>query len=502
MFDEFEKCILSAIDQQHEKLTSNSYYLDTSGRACLSVPLVLSFPTEQCLKDNLNANCFYPRPKYDETKDDSMTGNIEIPTSSSIAIEAKVALTFGSGEAIMAVVEQVRVHSTEIISPTSVLFETDIYIRVSLLEGNTQWRMTDVKVAIETAAVLHQRLPDQGDGSTNTALRLLKHTMTKSMDTDAHNVRSSRTAPISIKAHLTQALTVHVDSVSGPTVGETFLSAHIRHSSTHKEPVIITRIALHPLQEELTHAVPRTTSSTIRWGFAEHCDPYLPITLNPDESFSTILLVDASEESAYRTFKCPVSVTAVLGKRESSIEGHRYQVTASADAEFTSSPMASEPSDGFVLDFQVMDENVHVGSLVTVRVSVRNLSNNTRRNLMLWVGDNGTSREDELALAASEIPRLRGPSNEQEDGCKIKLTGLSLSELMNSPHQSLISLDTEYILPQIEGHTATTADLRFIPLVEGLVTFPHVHVVDRTKGVTYASFQKFRAVVGAKTSPL
>ncbi|GAX15273.1 hypothetical protein FisN_1Hh710 [Fistulifera solaris] len=496
MFEEFGQCILAAKDQQDEKLTRNSYYLDTSGRACLSVPLVLSFPSEQCLKDTLDANCFYPRPKYDETTDDGT----ETQTSSSIAIEAKVALTFGSGEAIMAVVEQVRVHSTEIISPTSVLFETDIYIRVSLLEGNTRWRMTDVKVAIETSAVLSQRLPDQGDNSTDTALQLLKRTMAKSMDTDVHNVRSIRTAPISIKAHLTQALTVHVDSVSGPTVGETFLSIHIRHSSTHKEPVTVTRIALHPLQEELTHAVPRTTSSTIRWGFADHCDPCLPITLNPDESFSTIFLVDASQDSAYQTFKCPVSVTAILGKRESSTECHRYQVTASAKAEFTSSPMASEPSDGFVLAFQLIDEKVHIGSLVTVRVSVRNLSNDTRRNLTLWVGDNGTSCEEELSLAANEIPRLQEDSTESDD--TIKITGLSLSEQINSPHQSLISLDTEYILPQIEGHTATTADLRFIPLVEGLVTFPHVHVVDRTKGVTYASFHKFRAVVGAQTSPL
>ncbi|GAX26463.1 hypothetical protein FisN_1Lh710 [Fistulifera solaris] len=500
MFEEFGQCILSAKDQQDEKVTRNSYYLDTSGRACLSVPLVLSFPTERCLKDTFNANCFYPRPNYDETTEDGIAGNEETPTSSSIAIEAKVALTFGSGEAIMAVVEQVRVHSTEILSPTSVLFETDIHIRVSLLEGNTRWRMTDVKVAIETSAVLRQRLPDQGDSSTDRALRLLKHTMTKSLDTDVHNVRSSRTAPISIKAHLTQALIIHVDSVSGPTVGETFLSVQIRHSSTHKEPVTITRIALHPLQDELTHAAPRTTSSSIRWGFAERCDPCLPITLNPDESFSTILLVDASQESAYQTFKCPVSVTAVLGKRESSIGGHRYQVTASAKAEFTSSPMASEPSDGFVLDFQVINEKVHVGSLVTVRVSVQNLSNNTRRNLMLWVGDNKTSREEKLSLAANEVARRQEASNERDDGYKIKITGLSLSELMKAPHQSLISLDTQYILPPIEGHTATTADFRFIPLVEGLVTFPHIHVVDRTRGFTYASLHEFRAVV-APPSP-
>lgn len=497
MFEEFSKCALVAkMQQEGKKVTSSSYYLDSNGRACLSVPLELSFPTEKLLTDSLDANCFHPKPLYKKNDDADKKSDTGETQSSNIFIEAKVVLTFGSGEAILALVEQVRVHSITVQSPTSLLFETDVFIRVSHVDENARGRMTDVKVAIEMSAVLHQRLPVEGDDSTNAALQLLKTAMNKSIGADAQNIRSIRTNSASIKAHLTQALTVHVDSVSGPAAGETFLSVHIRHSCTHKEPVTITRIRLHPLQEETTLAVPQSTSSTVRWAFAEHCDPGLPITLNPEESFFTILLVDASRDSICRTFKCPVSVTAVLGKRENS-EDYRYQVAASAQAEFTSSPMASEPSDGFFLDFQLIGDKARVGSLIVVRVDVRNLSNETRDNLLLLVGNNDADREEELALAPNESPRRLEVSTELDDGYRIGVRGLSLTEVMNSSHETLIPLDTGYLLPQMEGHKAITVDLRFIPRKEGLAIFPHLQIVDRTKGITYVGFHKFRAAIGA-----
>lgn len=498
MFEDFSKCKLEVKFQDEGKTsTTNSYYLDSSGRACLSLPLLLIFPNEDLLKKSLDANCFHPKPLYDKHEEISITLKPDETQSSSIFIDAKVALTFGSGEAVLAIVEHVRVHSITVESSTLLLFETDVSVRVSNAGGESRASMTDIKVAFEIAAVLQQRLPFHDDDSTTTALKLLKNTMTKSIDPSSQNVKRTRTSPISMKALLTQALFVMVDSVSGPTSGETLLSVHIRHSCTHKEPVTITRIGIHTLQEETTLAVPQTTSSTVRWGFAENCDLSLPITLNAAESYSTILFVDASRDTCSRKFKCPVSVTAVLGKRENSSNEYRYQVTASAQAEFISSPMTSEPSDGFSLDFQLVDCDLRVGSLVVVRVAVRNLSNEIRNNLSLIVGNNAIGNKEELVQAPNAMHGQLDVSTVLNE-YKLGVKGLSLKEMMNDSHDILIELDTGYLLPQIEGHRAVSVDLRFIPLRQGLVTFPHLQIVDQTNGVIYWCNHKFRAVIDAR----
>jgi hypothetical protein len=502
-----ESSSCSVVLSPNGKFITSSFYLDSSGRACISLPLELTFPSEDVLNAYLAKDCFDPKPINYEKADDSegkeagpeneeessAQQNQEIVNKSSICIEAKVALTFGTGEAIIATVEAVKLLSIKLQGVKSLIFETDIIVRVSR-GAKIGARISDpsVKANLEVAAVLSEKIAELD--STTTALAALSNLnlvggVPANLVQNHRRVRFVRTNPFTLHASLTQALTVSVKSVTGPFMGQTFLALTIRHSGTHSEPVTVTRIALHPShsqeknednQESQPAEEVLDTTKLVQWGYSLRSDPNLPVTLNSHEAFSTVLTVEASQDSQCRTYVCPVSVTAVLGRKEDT---HRYQVIADADAEWTTSKAAT--SDGFHLDLSLGERVCRVGAPMTVQIKVRNLSMDTK-DLMLLVDNDKESMEN---------PSTNGGHKKVEEKDQFGVEGLSVVD-KNSPSE-LISLDVAYLLGVLEGQATADASLRFIPLREGSITIPNLQIVDRKSGRKYVCFHKLRATVGS-----
>jgi hypothetical protein len=129
------------------KWKTSSFYLDSSGRSSILLPLQLSFGSRDELLQFVTADCFTPKPSNytKSTKDEeelqqkiqkSVNRQILKDIIRSIGIEAKVTLTFGTGSAWKASVEGLTILSTRIGGSDSVdshctYFNTEIIVRVS-----------------------------------------------------------------------------------------------------------------------------------------------------------------------------------------------------------------------------------------------------------------------------------------------------------------------------------------------------------------------------------
>jgi hypothetical protein len=485
------------------KWKTSSFYLDSSGSASVSLPLELKFPSETILQEYVARDCFRPRPDLPEAQRenvDTLHGKEATPQKSSICIEAKVTLTFGSGEAITATVENVKLLSTKIIG-ASVFFDSDITVRVSRPGGasTNSNEASGVKTALDVSAVHVEKL-DDGEGIPKNyldGLKIVNSIGSQHRPMPKQRVRYTRTSPFSLQASLTQALSISIKSVSGCSMGQTLLALAMRHPGTHTEAITVTNIALHPrLSKEIdgTNASPPATdaSKIVTWQYAPRADPKLPLILEPHEVFSTILAVDATQDIKCRTFTCPVSVTALLGRKEA--QRHRYKVVASTEATWETSKAAIEPSDSFLINLSLGEQTCHVGALLTVIVHVRNLSTQPC-DLMLLVSGQGVCPDVEVDLNDEDHLRVS-----EKDGYKFSVRGLSLVESTYAASRTdtdLITVDVAYLVGFVGGQSTADAVLRFIPLRQGSVSIPNIQVVDRKSGKSYTCLHKLRATVEA-----
>lgn len=443
------------------KLNVLSFYLDSTGRACISLPVELTFPSTSLLEDCLEQGCFLPKPSGEESGENIYDPEIQPNTQSSmIGIEAKVIFTYGTGTAMHASVEAVRILSSHLHrNKKSVEFDTEIYIRVIQGSNTVNPDHATAKVQLEISAVYLAKRPALN--KITDALRKLAEMDLPgddvSAETNNYSVQHFRSSSFTLYASLTPALEVEVNSVQGPTVGRTFLTLTIRHSGKHKEPVIIDRIALHPSRsfdkkKNTKDANPDLVdlSDVVVWRYLPEADPLLPVTLLVNEAISTILTVDATQHRACGTFCCPVSVVAGLGQREDS---YRYQVITELESEWNTS---TPPGDGFEISLRLDETVPKVGRLFAVHVNVRNLSGAPRDILLNVCMDDGDGK---------------GPPND------------------------LLFLDDGYLMGIVGGDCTGEASLRFIPLREGCLTVPNLELFDRKSGQKYACYHRLRATV-------
>jgi hypothetical protein len=323
---------------------TSSFYLDSSGRSRIHCKLQLKFPSEDVLNAVLATNCLRhvqsaeassnngtgtssssssnvaeAKTATDQAKEksgsDAATKKDDSPPPSvcySLGIEAKVTLTFGTGEAIAAQVESVTIQSYSMDRQESCLyFDTEINLHVSrsfdatvmnsnmaaaaittsLAAANSSSSdsalqgVVGVKLNLEIAAVLWEKLTHVNrDAQVSTGLRNLYVGRLSSRGGAAgagsagvggggHHYKNkaaahrqalqTRTFPFSLQVALTQALSISARSLPGPSnsnMGETLVSLTIRHSNTHAHQVAITNIALHPA---FSHETSHRTRSAI-----------------------------------------------------------------------------------------------------------------------------------------------------------------------------------------------------------------------------------------------
>jgi hypothetical protein len=550
--------------KKNEKWTTSSFYNDsTSGRSNVSLPLLLQFESLQDLDAFLANSCFYPPPvtsgsdvataQAESTAGESGDASPAAPgelakesragdkakSSPRISIEAKVNLTFGTGHALTATVEEVSITACHVLADKqvmhpSVVLHTDVGLCVARAKSNSGAGSTDpaaegedrcvdmsgVKINLEVTAVFWEpaeivsgsaavgRLASSaGDilDSFHPGQRLHRHGVLA-------NPRGTSTRlakPLVVQVTVTQALSLHVRCIPGPRPGYTFLAVVIRHSNTHTHDLTITSMALHPRATRMVPSVSTSPPSTerkevqnatistldmsqsVKWGFVDpSTDPQLPLKLQRNETYSTVMFVDAISHDGDATevgrlYCCSFSVTAALGK----VQERGKHIMASTNTDWSTRRSAVEPADSFRVTVAMNEDATgvagdHVAAVVgtplVLHVDIANLSVEARRIKL-----------DVESCGGMDQWKVYSDS----DGCKFGLVDANVGVV----DQELVAMDSALLLGEIAGRASTRAKLRLIPLREGTLCIPNINLVDEQTGRRYVCVHRLEAVVAAST---
>ena len=531
--EQFASCVLTPVegDAKSSPVTSSalgkwktsSFYLDSSGRSSIALPLQLQFPSKEVLDSFVALDCIRPRPENaldeqsskeetaaEKERDDGISSSEK---RSLISIEAKVTLPFGTGQAIAAKVEGVNIVSTSIEAQTSsVRFDTEIIVRVSRAEGGKidSGEASGVKTNLEIAAAFAEQAAASRDPTTSALeiLNALSHgggaLRGSCMHSSSHRrVSTARLPPFELHVALTHALSIAVRSVSGPAMGQTFLALTVMHSNTHQQPVKITSIALHPgvTRQQGQDPTVADMSNAVKWGYAPSCDPKLPLTVMPNETYSAILTVDAREDSLSRRCYCPLSLTATVGTHDNC------HIVAATDAHWTTSRAAVEPADSFLVDMSLdgdgaagedgRDPPCVVGSPLTVSVEITNLSTESRQLMLLVDSSDSSTALSKKASGSSSSSSGSGGSNRWAIVSEIEGYKFGVVGPPDRDQQELLVVDAALLLGELKGQSSTKARLRVIPLREGCLSIPNFILGDSRSGKRYNCVHKLQAVAQA-----
>jgi hypothetical protein len=240
---------------------TTSFYLDSSGRSNFALPLQLTFSSKEDLNLFLEAKCLHPPPnniieaseEEREQKDDGAAQTI-----SSLGFELK---SFPIDDSKVVVVEGINIVSCSV-EGESIFFNTDVTVRatshnwVSPVASPRSDRGTNndqtafnIGANLEITPVLTvKKLVKEKETLDLLDLMALElgaipDHMQKESSARVHETRLNSAA---LQVTLTHAFTIAVNSIPGPSLGNTLVSLTIRHSNTHSEPVSLTNIALHP----------------------------------------------------------------------------------------------------------------------------------------------------------------------------------------------------------------------------------------------------------------
>jgi hypothetical protein len=217
-------------------------------------------------------------------------------------------------------------------------------------------------------------------------------------------------------------------------------------------------------------------SSSVKWVYAPLCEPRLPLKILPHEAYSTILTVNANEDTMVRKCYCPLSITAVVGKQD-----HKHQIVAATDAFWTTTRTAVEPADAFRVDMRLDDGcKIVVGAPLTINLDISNLSPDTRQ-LMLLVDSDSASKRASGSSGRWAIVSEKG-------GYKFGIAG-------PDGERDLLPVDNALLLGDVKGHSSIKARLRVIPLLPGTINLPNFKLMENRTGKRYSCIHRMQAVV-------
>lgn len=223
-------------------------------------------------------------------------------------------------------------------------------------------------------------------------------------------------------------------------------------------------------------------TKAVQWGYAPQTELRLPLTLNPYDAYSTVLVMHAGEEMQSRVFTSPISVTGIVGSLASQTSSSsRRRLVVAADVHWSTELVAVEPADAFRIDMKVKDSEVKLGEQMVVNLRIFNLSLEPR-NLMLIMAKEehqGATERDEIVNAAvvSEI-----------NGYTFGVWGISGEDdgtVRLNRDNTLLAVDGALLLGEVLGQHAVDAELRFVPLREGCLKVPYWKLYDKTTGIWY-----------------
>ena len=495
--ENFSSCILQPFERIEDpespvvslnakgKWTTTSLYIDSFGRASVHLPLLLVFPSKSLMDLYLKENYIDPAPVNASVVDDTKDSSQESPagdtdsrkaTEKIVSLEAKVNLTFGTGHAITARVESVSILSSRV-EDHSIVMETEVILRVSnvdeaLTHGSSimdPCEASNVKTNLEITAALVEKV-------SSISLTPMEEPPIRLDPTSAlQSIKAPlvvRTPPLSLQVALIHALDLQIRSVPGPTMGHTFLAVQMAHSNRHSYGLRITNIALHPDASApvKSNATASDTKNVVQWDFvSKHVHDQFPLFLTRNEAHSTVLSVNASNDSFAGSFSCPLTISVAIGSQ------HR-PIVITTDVTWNTRCVAMEGSDSFRIQMNIenQDSEFVVGSPFTVDLEISNLSSE--------------SRHLQLLLDSDDAKKGQWKVVSERDACKFSLGG-------PDGDRHLLAVDTALLLGNLKGFSSSQAKLRLIPLRKGTFSIPNFKLVDSRTGQRYQCVHKLQAVV-------
>jgi hypothetical protein len=444
-----------------------SFYLDSSGRSKVDLPLLLNFSSPQALQLFLATNCVQPThsaspPKGSDTTTKHDEQSSTDPSRFSFGIEAKVSMTSGSGEAVSATVESVAISSSRVGSNGDVLhLETQTVLRVSRLEDDVQSTsrlesssLNGVRVLLEITACLSEKsdLEDRAAAASNGLRAVYLGRYADLGKTSARRVVHHRLKPptIGLQVKLSHAFSITARSIRGTSGGETLVSLGICHSNTHAQEVVVSNLALHPaFSRSLKSGLQSDQSAAVQWSFVPGSQLQLPLKIRPNEAYATILHVLGSSETG-QAFLSPLSATAAVDLGQSTTVTN---AVAAVDVEWVSaSQVPTNASDALRITVTVDQQDYKVGAPFAVKLTVHNLGQTTASNLK--VGHRTTDSNDFQVLWT--------PPNV-------------------ATNNGLLEVDDALPLGEIRSRESTETVLRLIPLDTGTLALPQFEIFNGNK---------------------
>jgi hypothetical protein len=241
-------------------------------------------------------------------------------------------------------------------------------------------------------------------------------------------------------------------------------------------------------------------TKAVQWRYAPQTELDLPLTLNPQEAYSTIIYVDAGEEMRSRSFLSPVSVTGVVGRADeednngggnngspqNAVSHHRQQrIVVAADAPWRTGLVAVEPADAFRMEMTVAQAESTVGEPMTLSIRIFNLSMESRDLMLLMAKEDNSSAG---MIVSSKDEAVNTAIVSEVDGYTFGIWGISGQDNGTTRHNrdhELLAVDAALLLGVVMGQHAVDAQLRFVPLREGTLKVPNWKLYDKSSGRWY-----------------
>lgn len=341
-----------------------------------------------------------------------------------------------------------------------------------------------------------------------------------------------RSKAVTLHMELVEAFTVSCRSLPGARAawGATLISVTISHSNKHAKDVIISGISLHPgharpvvrrsnkdasfaVMEtseqiiEYTMSLSNAASSSIeksnrcmqggngvismsrhvRWCYAAGAALDLPLKLERNEAYSTVLQVDASDDHNPRHFMSPVSVTGHVGECTPSTQ--TLPLVVSAYASWTTSRVTVAPADAFRVDMAIHEDKFRVGEPLTLIVKVLNLSTRSRNLMLLINSKKAEEGADDSVPVMAEV-----------GGYSFGVWGLTDNggDVTDGKDDNILAIDAARLLGDVLPQQVSEADLRFVPLREGTLDIPNFKLYDMTEGEFYDCMHSLKIMAEAR----
>ncbi|GKZ00021.1 hypothetical protein MPSEU_000955500 [Mayamaea pseudoterrestris] len=497
------------------------FFQDSSLRSTIALPLQIECLSQQALdellstkflnvicKDKLSAEA---ASAVEETIEKEAALVTNKSSQFSLSIEAKVLLTFGTGEALSALVENVVIKSGHV-KDLCIHLETELTVRVRSEAGRLVDPNSLVKINLEIGAVLMETLPIQTEAEAAVAsLKALNLGGLPEIGLESQQqqrVQFARLKPFELVVSLTFAMKITAQSFSSHNMGEIYVSLTMSHSNMHSMPLSVTNIALHPghsvvqsfdrkLQKQQQNI--HDMSRHVKWTYAPSCSPSLPLLLKPHESYSTCLVVYATGDKTTRSFSSPISVTATILGESTETTKQCQSIVAACDVQWTTCRAAVEPADAFGIHLSVLNsDSIMVGALLTVNVKITNLSSESKQ-LMILVD---SSREVGVLTDKNENAKTAVVST--KGGARFGVWGLkddqfcdgtsSATEVTSDIDRELLTVDVAILVGDVNPGAVTKTELRFVALREGTLRIPNFKIIDRRKGKWYSAVHTLQLV--------